>query len=291
MGQLKFHRLIILFLLPALTLYGLFFAYPFVQTAVKSMTTWDGFGTPQFVGLGNFVELLRDKIFVAGMKRVGIWAVLSIIFKVGTAFVLAVMLRKPIPGARFFRALIFLPFVLSAASVSLMFIVMYDKDIGLFNQILRVVGLGKIARPWLADENFAFYAVIAVPIWQAIGYFFIIFLAAIQDIPEELYEAGIIDGAGALNSFYHITIPLMWPVLQAGFIMAINGALQNFDYVFIMTNGGPASASEVPATYMYRSLFYMMRYGYGTAIAVSIFLTTFLLAVIIRQFLKTRVEY
>lgn len=164
-----------------------------------------------------------------------------------------------------------------------MFSLMYDKDIGLLNYALQWVGLGSFVRSWLADEHTAFYAVIAAPIWHTIGYFFIILLAGMQNLPEEVYEAATIDGAGAWTQFSRITLPLIWPILQICMILSITGALKSFDYVFIMTKGGPGDATQVPATYMYETVFVGMKYGYGTAIAITIFVFSLIVTLLFRK--------
>ena len=282
------NRVVYLFLVPALALYVTFFLFPFAQTAVYSFTKWDGIGKAAFVGMRNFVTLMSDEVFRAAVSRIFIWAALSIMFKVGSALVIAYMLRKPIKGIRFFRTIVFFPYIISASAMCLIFVVAYDKEIGPLNMALRAIGLGSLTRYWLADANTAFYAVIAVPIYQAIGYFFVILLAAMQDVPQELYDAGKIDGAGGVGEFLHITIPYIWGTLTVCIILAINGAFNDFTYVFILTGGGPGQASEVPATYMYKEIFVNYKFGYGSAVAMGIFILTLSVTMLVRKGLTTR---
>lgn len=288
MGSLKMTRVVYLFLLPALVLYVTFFLYPFAETAVYSFTRWDGITKPVLLGVGNFKTLLADTVFQKAVSRIFIWAVLSIIFKVGSALVLAYMLRKPMRGIRFFRTVIFFPYIISVSAMCLMFTIIYDKNIGLVNILLRAVGLGKLTDYWLADPNTAFYAVIAVPIYQAVGYFFVILLAAMQDVPQELYDAGRIDGTNSVTEFLHVTVPYIWGTLTACVILAINGAFQDFNYVFILTGGGPGHASEVPATYMYKEIFVNYQFGYGSSAAVTLFILTLAVTMVVRKTLTTR---
>jgi raffinose/stachyose/melibiose transport system permease protein len=281
-------KAVYLFLVPALALYLTFFVYPFAETAIYSLTKWDGVSPALFVGVSNFLALLSDEVFREAVTRIFIWAALSITFKVGSALVIAYVLRKPIKGVRFFRTVVFFPYIISASAMCLVFVVAYDKEIGPINMLLRAVGLGQLARYWLADADTAFYAVIAVPIYQAVGYFFVILLAAMQDVPQELYDAGKIDGAGGVGEFLHITIPYIWGTLTVCIILAINGAFNDFTYVFILTGGGPGHASEVPATYMYKEIFVNYKFGYGSSVAMGIFVLTLGVTMLVRKGLTTR---
>lgn len=288
MGTLRCNKKALLFLVPGLALYCVFFIYPFLETAAYSLTDWDGFTAPSWVGVENFRRILTDQVFREAIVRIFIWAVLSILLKVGMALVIAYLLTKSIRGISFFRSVVFLPYIISASAMCLMFTIMYDKDIGLINMLLRAIGLGKYAKYWLSDPNTAFYAVILIPIYQAVGYFFVILFAAMKDIPSDLYEAGKMDGTNSLTEFFLITLPTIWPTLVVCIILAINGAFQNFDYIFIMTYGGPGHASEVPATYMYKSIFVNGEYGYGSAAALILFVLTIAVTSCVRKGLNSR---
>jgi raffinose/stachyose/melibiose transport system permease protein len=277
-------------MLPAIGLYAVFFAVPFAATFYYSFFEWNGMGTPTFVGLGNYLRLAQDDLFRVGIGRVMAWAMLAIVLKVGTALALAAMLRRRIRGSSFYSSAFFMPVVISAAAISLMFTLLYDLDTGLVNAILRGVGLGRLARPWLGDENTAFWAVVLVQIFHTIGYFFIILLAGLQDISEEIYEAARIDGAGAWVTFRRISVPLLWPIVQICIVLAITGALKSFDYVFVMTQGGPGTATQVPATYMYERIFVGLKYGYGTAIAFTIFLFSVGVTLLFRRLTGVRAD-
>jgi len=290
MGSLRFRPGVALFMLPAFGLYALFFIVPFVRTLACSLFDWNGMDNARFIGLGNYAQLARDALFLTGLSRVALWAVAAIIFKVGTALALASMLRLPIPGEKFFTGAFFVPVVISSAAISLMFTLLYDPDIGLIDVVLRNVDLGFLAQAWLSNENLALYAVIAVPIWHTIGYFFVIILAAIRNVPAEMYEAARIDGAGACSLFTRITVPALWPVLQVCIILAITATLKSFDYVFVMTKGGPGTATEVPATYLFRTIFTNLQLGYGTAMAATIFLVALLTTLLFRGLTRFRLN-
>jgi raffinose/stachyose/melibiose transport system permease protein len=288
LGGLKFRKGVALFLVPAVALYATFFVYPLFKTVAFSFTNWDGFITHRFIGLGNYITILRDEVFRASLVRIFTWVIAAIIFKVGSALVIAYVLRKSMFGIRFFRTIVFIPYIMSSAAMCLMFSIMYDRDIGFINVLLKTAGLGRFTRYWLAETGTAFGAVIAIPIYQAIGYFFVILFAAMQDVPEELYEAGKMDGTNSIQEFFFITLPGVWRTLVVCITLSINGAFQNFDYIFILTYGGPNHASEVPATYMYKSLFVRSEYGYGGAVAVVIFLCVLALTVFVRKTVATR---
>lgn len=288
MGALRFRPAVLLFALPAAALYAVFFITPFVWTLYYSFHDWNGFSPPSFIGLRNYVELSNDELFVKGLGRVGLWALLSVMFKVGTALVLAALLRRQLRGSSLFTTAFFVPVVISSAAISLLFTLVYDLDAGLLNAVLRAVGLGFLARPWLADENTALLAVIAVPVWHTIGYFFVILLAAIHGVPKELYEAVEIDGARGWTTFSRITVPLIWPVLSVCIVLAITAALKSFDYVFVLTRGGPGTATQVPATHLYDTIFVGLRFGYGSAMATAIFVIGLLATLAMRR--VTRME-
>jgi raffinose/stachyose/melibiose transport system permease protein len=287
-GNLKFRKVVVLFLVPAIALYVVFFVYPFLKTVLYSFTNWDGFITHRFIGFGNYFEIFNDTVFQHSLARVFVWVIAALIFKVGFALVIAFVLRRKMPGIRFFRTVVFIPYIMSSAAMCLMFSIMYDKEIGFLNIILRAVGLDSITRYWLADPKTAFGSVIAIPIYQAIGYFFVILFAAMQDVPEELYEAGRMDGTNSIQEFFHITLPGVWKTLAVCITLSINGTFQNYDYVFILTYGGPNHTSEVPATYMYKALFTRSEYGYGGAVAVVIFLCVLALTVLVRKTVAPR---
>jgi len=277
-------------MLPAFILYAIFFIVPFVRTFYVSFFTWNGIGEATFQGLNNYIQLASDALFTAGLGRAIIWALASIIFKVGGALVLAAMLRKKIQGSSFYTSVFFLPVVISAAAISLMFALLYDLDVGPINVLLRTIGLENLTRNWLGEESTAFWAVIIVPIFHTIGYFFVILLAGLQDISDEIYEAAEMDGAGITKQFTSITFPLILPILQVCIVLAITGALKSFDYVFILTAGGPGTSTQVPATYMYQTIFVGLKYGYGTAMAFTIFLFSLVAALLIRKLISFRTE-
>ena len=275
MGAMKFRPRLLFFIAPAATLYTIFFVYPLILTFLRSFTTWDGISAPVFNGIANYIEMFHDSVLLTGIVRILIWAALAVVIKVGLGLVFAAMLRGRIRGYKFFTSVFFFPVVISSSAMCLVFSLMYDKDIGIINQFLDGIGLGFLQQSWLSNPNTAFFAAIAVPIYQDIGFFLIIFLAALQGIPNELYESAWIDGANSIQVFLRVTLPLSLGTLRVCVILAVTSAFKTFDYIFLLTGGGPANSSQVPATWMYQQTFQAFRYGYGDAIAMLIFVLSF----------------
>ncbi|MFH5181613.1 carbohydrate ABC transporter permease [Paenibacillus sp. TAB 01] len=288
MGVLKFRAFYFVYIIPALLLYCVFFILPFVQTVIYSFYNWDGINTPIFLGFKNYWEMFHDKVFYASTGRVLKWALIQGIVQTGIALLLANLLKGKLKGSKFFRSVYFIPVVMSSAAICVMFTVMYDNDIGLLNALLRSIGLGSWARVWLGDAQVAFYAAIAVPIWQGIGLYMVILLSGLQSVPEEIYESARMDGANAWQQLTSITIPMIWSIIQICIILTVSGTFKNFDYVYILTAGGPGSSTHVLATYMYDKAFVGLRYGYGTAVAVIIFLLGLAFTVLFRALTKSR---
>ncbi|SFK79089.1 raffinose/stachyose/melibiose transport system permease protein [Paenibacillus sp. 1_12] len=288
MGVLKFKSFYLVYIIPALVLYCIFFILPFIQTMIYSLYNWDGINTPIFIGMKNYWEMFHDSVFYASTGRVLKWALIQGIVQISIAMLLANVLKDKIKGSQFFRAVYFIPVVMSSAAICVMFTVMYDNDIGLLNALLRSIGLGNLAKVWLGDASVAFYAAIAVPIWQGIGLYMVILLSGLQSISEEIFESAKMDGANAWQQLTRITIPMMWGIIQICIILTVSGTFKNFDYVYILTAGGPGSSTHVLATYMYDKAFIGLRYGYGTAVAVIIFMLGLSFTVIFQTLTKTR---
>jgi raffinose/stachyose/melibiose transport system permease protein len=271
MRALKFKPQYLLFLLPALGLYSLFFIYPFIQTLLSSFTRWNGITAPVYIGLANYTQLFHDSVLMSGVVRILIWAGLAVVIKVGLGLVFAAILRDRPWGYKFFTSVFFFPVVVSSSAMSLVFTLVYDNNIGIVNQALKAVGLGFLQQAWLSNPHTAFYAAIAVPIYQDIGFFMVIFLAALQGIPNEYYEAARLDGANPVQTFFRVTLPLSLGSLRVCVVLAVTTAFKTFDYIFLLTAGGPGNATQVPATWMYLETFQSFNYGYGAAIAILIF--------------------
>jgi raffinose/stachyose/melibiose transport system permease protein len=265
--------LIVLFLMPAFILFMLFVIYPIFRSIYFSMFDWNGLGPAvDFVGLENFRAILTDVVFLKAIRNVLLIIVFSVGLQLPVALVLAVMVGRELPGRGLFRTIFFMPYVLSEVNVAIMWMLLYtnDPERGLLNAI--VVALGGHPVAWLGDPNVVLLAVFAAITWKYFGFHMLLYLAGLQNIPLEIEEAARIDGASSVQNFFYITLPLLSSTIRTSVYLSVLGCLQQFILVQIMTRGGPVNASETLATYMYRFGFVRFQLGYGSAVAIYMFL-------------------
>ncbi|MGM0792518.1 carbohydrate ABC transporter permease [Bacillus infantis] len=264
-------------LAPALLIYLVFAILPILQSFYYSLMEWNGFSAMKFVGLDNFVQLFQDSLFWNSVKN-NIYVVLASVFgQVPIALFIALLLNRKIKGLKIFRTIGFLPVVLSTVVISLTWSLIFNSEQGLINELLRAVGLDFLAQNWLGDTTFSMIAVLVVVIWQFVGLYLIIFLAALQNVPQEVLEAAKIDGASEWTTTWKITIPMIWDTIIVAVILAISGSLKTFDLIYVMTHGGPAHSTDVMALYMFNETFSKLQYGYGSAVSVVIFFFSLIL--------------
>lgn len=288
MHLLHRRRWIVLGLAPALLVYLLFAVFPILQSVYLSFMDWDGLTAMRFIGLGNYIEALQNPTFWNSFKN-NLYVVAASVFgQVPIALALALLLNRRIKGAKFFRTAGFLPVVISTVIVSLTWSMVYNTEYGLLNRFLKAVGLGSLAQNWLGDPKWAMLSVCITIIWQFIGLYFIIFLAALQNVPQELYEAAELDGASEWVKTWKITIPMIKETLLVSVILCISGSLRTFDLIYVMTNGGPARATEVMAIYMFNETFSSTRYGYGSAVSVLILAFSLMLIYVASKVFETK---
>ncbi|WP_250956367.1 sugar ABC transporter permease [Rhizobium sp. CG5] len=256
-----------------------FVYYPIIDNFAVSTTNQDIFtGETSFIGLDNYRRLLDDPVIVTAIANNTLYAVLSVLFQVFGAFVLAAMIEglETEEWRRFWRAVYFIPSAISITVTGLLFYFIYQPDIGLLDSALKVIGLGDWSRAWLGEEQTAIYAIIAMSQWQGFGYSTLLFAIAIQKIPRELYDAAIMDGAGTWRRLWSITFPLTREMTGLMVIVTVTGAFQVFNEVMVMTGGGPNNMSQVLGTWLYQQGFIENDFGYGAAIASVIFVITLL---------------
>lgn len=276
---------IILGILPAFVLYVVFAIFPILQSFYYSLMNWNGFNEMTFVGLSNFKKLFADPLFWNSVKN-NIYVVLaSVLGQVPIALFFALLLNRKIRGAKIFRTIGFLPVVLSTVVISLTWSLIYNSRNGLINEVLRSIGLDSLAQNWLGDTKWTMAAVLVVVIWQFVGLYLIIFLAALQNVPTEILEAAKIDGASEWKTTWKITIPMIWDTILVAIILCISGSLKAFDLIYVMTNGGPAHSTDVMALYMFNETFTKLQYGYGSAVSVFIFFFSLILIAIVNKLL------
>ncbi|MEC2055754.1 sugar ABC transporter permease [Peribacillus psychrosaccharolyticus] len=274
---------IIIGLLPALLLYTIFAIVPILQSFYYSLMEWNGFSEMKFVGLSNFKMLFQDPLFWKSAKNNLFVVIASVLGQIPIALVIALLLNRKLKGAKFFRTIGFLPVVLSTVVISLTWSLIYNTKNGLINELLRTVGLESLTQNWLGDTSWSMIAVCITVIWQFVGLYLIIFLAALQNIPEEVLEAAKIDGASEWVTTWKITIPMIWDTIIVAVILCISGSLRTFDLIYVMTHGGPAHSTEVMALYMFNETFNKLQYGYGSAVSVVIFFFSLLLIFIVTK--------
>jgi raffinose/stachyose/melibiose transport system permease protein len=268
-------RTIALFLTPAFIFYFLFIVFPIIQAIYVSFFQWKGFGPPTtFVGLDNYAQILGDKYFVKGVINALLIVVLSICVQLPLALTLALMVGRRLPGRAFFRTIFFLPYVLSEVMAAIIWLGMFNPDPtrGFLNGLL--VAISPDAQPisWLGNLDVVMIAIFITLTWKYFGLHLLLFMAGLQNIPREVEEAAAMDGASTWQSIRYVTIPMIGSTIRLVIYLSVLGALSVFGLVWVMTQGGPAHASETMATYMYKSGFIRFQFGYGSAVAMLMFM-------------------
>lgn len=267
-------RLFILsFLGPPFALYALFVLLPAINALRYSLTRWDGLGTPVWVGLKNFAVIFSPE---SGFpKALGNNLFLMLVpgpIILCLALFFAYSIHQRIRGARLFRIAFFFPNVISSVAVALLWILIYStSQAGLLNNLLRTFA-HRTSPIAFADHNHLMWAIVPMIIWSATGFYMVLFLAAMENIPESYYEAAKLDGASPTRLFFSVTLPLMWDVLTVGIIFLVIGGLKLFDVIWLMENGRPTNETHSMSTLMYSKVFEEYNIGYGSAVAVLLFL-------------------
>jgi len=273
-----------LFLAPALASYLAFVVVPIVQSFAVSLFDWPthAVSPTRFVGLENYARLIQDGVFWKALSHNVVLLVLSLVIQLPIAIFLAALLSGRVFGRGFFRTVYFTPMVLPTVVIALLWRQMYlpAESQGLLVQLLEWLRLPSPADGFLGDARLALLSVIVTISWRYVGFHMVLFMAGIEGIPEELYEAARIDGANAWQSFRHVTLPLLAPVIRISAVLSIVGSLKYFDLVYVMTKGGPPEhVTELTTTYMYQIGIDQQTIGYGSTVAVAGFLISMLVVV------------
>lgn len=270
-----------LYVLPGLFFYGLFTLAPLLHTVYYSLFSWDGLTPKTWVGLANYGEAIRDQVllraFVHTAVLIGFYAVVPVIIGL---LLTAALTRARIRGFRFFRTTLFLPQLIAGVVIAQAWVWVYDLN-GPFNRFLDVVGLGSLVRPWLGDFTWALPSIGVIGTWVTFGLCMVLFVAGVQKIPLELYDAARVDGAGAFREFFAVTLPGLRNEILVAFVLTTINALRSFDIVYNTTAGGPGDSTIVPSMYMYQNAFKFNRVGYAAAIATILAIVIFVLAAIV----------
>lgn len=262
-----------LFISPNLILFIIFFLIPIFATVFFSFAKWDLVNPAKYIGIGNYKELLRDREFYKVFINTLYFTIISTPLNVILPLFLAMALNQKIKGIAIYRTAYFLPVVSSMVAVSLVWLWLFNRDYGLINAFLKLIGFSK--QGWLNDVRLAMPSVVIVTVWKGLGFYMTIFLAALQDVPDTLIEAAKIDGANWFQRFFHITIPMISPAIFFVVIMSTIWGFQTFDQIYMITEGGPLGSTTVLVYELYKQGFEFLRMGKASAIAI------FLLAIIL----------
>ncbi|WP_204060035.1 carbohydrate ABC transporter permease [Microbispora corallina] len=287
-GRLRGFTTVLLFLLPALVLFLLLVVAPIAVAMYTSFFKWNGLrGLPtDFLGLDNYTRAFSDPVFLGDLWHGGVLIVLSLLVQLPMSLGLALLLNQRLRGRAFYRLLFFAPYVLSEAITAVLFTMILSPDEGLANQILESIGLGGLE--WFAEPSTVLLSIFVVMTWKYFGFHMILYLAGRQGIPEELIEAAKIDGAAGWKVFRHVTLPLLGPTIRISVFLSVIGAIQLFDLVWIITDGGPSHASETMAVTMFQFGFKRFQVGYASAISVVIFLISLVFALLYQRYVMRR---
>jgi len=256
-----------LFILPAMLIYLFFYIYPMFPGLYYSTTDWNGFAPRKnFIGLKNYVDIFKDAHILTAIKNTFIYTVVVTFFSNLLGLILALMLEERSRTSRAFRTLFFMPAVLSPVVVSFVWKYMYSPNSGVVNSLLRLAGLNGLAQDWLGNAHLALPSVMLVPLWQWGGNVMVVFLAGLMNIPPEYYESARVDGVNYLQRFRFVTWPLLQPAIVFNLVISTIGSFKTFDFIFIMTNGGPGYLTEVLTLTVYNYTLYTAKFGYGTAV-------------------------
>ena len=279
---------ILIFLFPALLLFcGLLIA-PILMSGYYSLFDWNGFGTKTFVGLANYKELFTEDTigFLKALRNSLLLAALSVGIQLPLALGLALALGRGIRGERAFLSVYFMPVLISTVVIGQLWLKIYNPDYGILNTALRSVGLESWTRIWLGKRETALGAVFIPTLWQYVGYHMLLLYAGVKSVPPQLREAAMLDGAtnGQINRY--IVLPYIKPIIRISVIFTVTGSLKSFDLIYVLTNGGPFHATEVPSTLMISMLFLRNRYGMGSTIAVLLIVLCFGFALLINALFR-----
>jgi multiple sugar transport system permease protein len=268
-----------LFLIPSLILFTVFTALPVVSAFLISFSHWDLFNPPRWAFLDNYIALFNDPIFRQVLGNTGYYVALAVPLQMLLGLLCALGLNRGVPGQAFFRVVYFLPVVTSTVAAGLVWAWLFNSNFGLINMGLSAVGISDLPK-WLVSSRWAMPAVITVSVWQGLGYAMVLFLAGLQNIRKDLYEAAALDGATGWTRFLHLTLPLLSPMTFFVLIISIIGSFQVFELVFVMTKAGPANATNTLVYFIYQNGFMFYQMGIASAAAMVLFLIVLVLTLV-----------
>lgn len=284
-------KAVMVFILPAALFFTVFIIIPIFMSLYYSFMKWDGITQVEWIGLKNYIEMFTGKTIKFGLaaKNSLLIAAASLCIQIPIAMVFALLLsRKSIRFRNFFLTVYFIPVLISSVAIGQLWMRIYNNDYGVLNYILSVLGLESLKNNWLGDQALAMGAVLVPILWQYIGYHMLILYSGIKSVPGELLESARIDGCTEWQTARYITIPVIKPIIQVSVIFSVTGSLKLFDIIYVLTNGGPAHATEVPTTLMISMLFSRNRYGMGSAMAIFVILECFIFSILIQWIFREK---
>lgn len=277
------------FITPALFLYSAIVFIPIIASIYLSFFDWDVLNPMKFIGLDNYTRMFSDDdIFFITIRNVLFLLVTSLVIQLPFGFFLALILTGNVRGKDFFKLVFIMPAFLSSVAVGMMWTFIYHPQIGIINNLLDWLGLDSLKHLWLSEPKTVMWAVTAVVSWQFIGYTMILFIAAIQNISDEIFEAARLEGAIGWKLVWHITMPLLKPIIKVNTILISIGSLRFFDLVYVMTGGGPANVSQTLVGYLQKRSFGQLEYGYGNSLAVILLVMCLIVTFAINKLIPTK---
>lgn len=259
-----------LFILPNMLLFLAFMIIPLIMTGYYSLVKWNGIGTPQFIGFGNYLFIFRDSVFLTALWNTVVFTVATVPVMMAVAVLLAVLLNRRILLRGFFRSVFYLPAIVSTVAIGMIFNWIFNSQLGLINYLTELLHLHTV--DWFNNGRYTMVMIILVTLWSRIGYNMVIYLASLQGISPEYYEAAMLDGATAWQKFRYITFPLLQPTNIFVLITCVIYAFRSFDLIYVMTKGGPLNATTTLVVYIYNEAFSMNYFGPASAAGVALFL-------------------
>ena len=279
-------RLFFLFVFPAFAIYTYFVINSIVQTGGYSLTKWDAISAPKYFGFGNYERFFSNKDFYMVMQNTLLCVVISIAIQIPLGLIGAYLIYRTKHGFRAYRFMVFVPVVMSAAAIGLLFSMVFNAEFGPINSLLGALGLTDWQRSWLSDQSVVYYAVMTPMTYQWIGFYVIIELSGMQSIPLSVIESAQIDGANSARTFFHIVLPYQKGITKMCIILLISGCFKAFDQSYIMTWGGPGYSSSFLGVYMYLETFLKGNFGRGSAVAVVILFGSLLFTLLVQVLVK-----
>ncbi len=281
---MKLSRYGYLFVLPPMGVYFIYIIYPILHTFFIGFTDWKGVGEVKFIGFSNYIQMFKDPVFWILLRNFGVWFGITTVTMLSIGLVLAILLNMSLKGGTIYKVIIFIPVTLSQVVTGFAWSFILNPDFGPINPYLKALGLGFLAQPWLVHWPTNLIASAIAYTWQYAGVTMVIYLAGLQTIPKDLYEAASIDGAGVWATFRKITLPSLKPMTVTLVIFSIVGTIYQFTFIWFLTGGGPAHATAFFSTYYFTRAFRTFEFGYASTLASFAFILALIITIIYYRF-------